>query len=94
MFIFLKANWCGHCKALKPIYNKAAERSTDANVKTQFAAVDCGTFSSICQKFKIEGYPTLKLFKNGKVYKDYSKERTAKAILQFLKTNEDTKDEL
>jgi protein disulfide-isomerase-like protein len=86
-------NWCGHCKALKPIYSKAAELAHDEGILGILTAVDCGTSYEICKKHNIEGYPTLKYFRNGKFSRDYSKERTTDALIQFLKFNED-KDEL
>jgi hypothetical protein len=33
----------------------------------------------------IQGFPALLLFKNGKLFKEYNKERTAKSMLKFLK---------
>lgn len=95
MIAMFFTHWCGHCKNLKPIYSKAADESASVGVSTQFAAIDCGAHSALCKKFNIEGYPTVKFFKNGKFSKDYSQARKADAIIQFLKTNtEDIKDEL
>ena len=86
-------NWCGHCKALKPIYSKAANLAYDQGIEGVLAAVDCGSDYDTCKKYDIGGYPTLKHFKNGKFVIDYTKERTTDAIIQFLKLNEE-KDEL
>lgn len=86
-------DWCGHCKALKPIYSKAADLAYEQGILGALAAVDCGAHYPICKQHNIEGYPTIKHFKNGKFFRDYTKERTTDAIIQFLKFN-DEKDEL
>lgn len=91
VLVMFFTNYCIHCKNLKPVYSEAADKSTG----TIFAAVDCGANNSVCQKFKIDGYPTIKFFKKGKFFRDYSSERKVEAFLNFLRSNtEDLKDEL
>ncbi|CRL04106.1 CLUMA_CG017219, isoform A [Clunio marinus] len=85
-------NWCGHCKTLKPIYSKAAELAFEQGVPSTFAAIDCSASYDTCKQNNIEGYPTLKYFKNGKFFRDYSKQRTSKEMIQFLKSNLDNVD--
>lgn len=80
-------HWCGHCKALKPIYSKAADLAHEQGVASVLAAVDCGASYELCKQHKIEGYPTIKYFQNGKFFRDYTMERTTDAIIQFLKSN-------
>lgn len=78
---------------MKPVYSEAAELMHEQGVDGLLAAVDCGASYDICKKFDVGGYPTLKFFKGGKFFRDYTKERTTDAIIQFLKSN-DEKDEL
>lgn len=79
---------------MKPIYSEAANLLHDSNISTHvLTAIDCGASQEICSKHGISGYPTLKYFKNGKFFRDYNKERTAEAIVEFLNTNI-KKDEL
>lgn len=92
MVVFF-TNWCGHCKALKPIYSKAADLLHEQGISSVLAAVDCGAHYDVCKQHNIEGYPTMKYFKNGKFFRDYTKERTTDAIIQFLKSNTE-KEEL
>ncbi|KAK6519538.1 hypothetical protein TWF281_003365 [Arthrobotrys megalospora] len=81
------APWCGHCKNLKPAYEKAAE-----NMKglAQVAAIDCDEDANkrTCSEYGVQGFPTIKVFKPGKSGKpaiqDYQGPRTAKGIVDFL----------
>lgn len=86
LFIDLHAeDWCGHCKDLAPIWDKFMKECTnlqtikimkcDADKNT-----DCSTF------FKVESYPTIVLYKDGKIT-NYKGERTSKAFCEFLKTH-------
>jgi protein disulfide-isomerase A1 len=56
------APWCGHCKSLAPEWEKAA---TALKGKVTIAKVDCTAEGSICEEHGVQGYPTLKLFRNG-----------------------------
>jgi protein disulfide-isomerase A6 len=76
------APWCGHCKSLAPVWEKAA---TSLKGLAKIVKVDCTTEQSLCGKFQVKGYPTLKLFKNnGKIVKDYQQAREATAIINFV----------
>lgn len=92
--VYFFTEWCGYCKILKPIYSKTADLLHDSNISSVLTAIDCSTSHDICKKHNIEGYPTLKYFKNGKFFRDYNKERTTDAIIEFLKLNSESKDEL
>jgi len=70
------APWCGHCKTLAPAYAKAA-----SNLKgmVQFVGVDCTVDQQVCQQNGIKGYPTIKIYQDGK-FRDYESGRSAKAF--------------
>lgn len=53
------APWCGYCKDLKPSFTDAAK---GAKGKAHFGGVDCTEHHSVCQKYEVPGYPTLKKF--------------------------------
>lgn len=53
------APWCGHCQQLKPVY---AELSKKMKGTMAFAAADCTNARSLCGRYGVTGYPTLRVF--------------------------------
>lgn len=76
------APWCGHCKALAPEYAKAAEALKDE--PAMLGKVDATEHKEVGGRFEIQGFPTLKFFKNGKP-QDYSGGRTSTEIVNWIK---------
>jgi len=76
------APWCGHCKALAPEFAKAATTLKEENIL--LAEVDCTVESDICNEVGVRGYPTLKVYRNGKA-SDYKGQRTADSIVSYMK---------
>lgn len=86
------ADWCPHCKAAKPIWNdlKAEYESKGVNgYKLIFTEVDCSEESAEVEKmmnqYSVEGYPTIKLIKDGQVI-DYDAKITKETLDKFLNT--------
>jgi protein disulfide-isomerase A1 len=75
------APWCGHCKALAPHYEEAATALKEKDIK--IAKVDCVDQADLCQAHGIQGYPTLKVFKNG-TPADYQGPRKADGIISYM----------
>ena len=68
--LFFHIKRCGHCKALAPIYEKAAQRMKKETPPVPFAKVDLTDDSELGKRFEVQGYPTLKIFRKGQAY-DY-----------------------
>ncbi|OMJ22846.1 putative protein disulfide-isomerase [Smittium culicis] len=83
------APWCGHCKSLAPIYKRAAQK---ARSYAKFYAVNCDEDinKSLCGKYGVKGFPTVKGFfvpKDGslgnKTPVDYNGPREIPQLLEF-----------
>jgi protein disulfide-isomerase A6 len=78
------APWCGHCKALAPEWEKAANALVSQGVKV--GAVDATVHQTLASKYGIRGFPTIKLFGAGPKTgspQDYQGAREADAIIQY-----------
>ncbi|KAL3107802.1 hypothetical protein niasHT_017034 [Heterodera trifolii] len=81
------APWCGHCKQLTPEYVKAAAQLADS---VPLAKVDATVETKLAERFKIQGYPTIKLWKDGQTEPtDFDGERDAEGIVQWIKLKTD-----
>nr|NP_001003517.1 protein disulfide isomerase family A, member 8 precursor [Danio rerio]AAH77131.1 Zgc:100906 [Danio rerio] len=76
------APWCGHCKKLAPEFESAASRLKGT---VTLAKVDCTANTEICKHYGVNGYPTLKIFRNGQESSSYDGPRSADGIVDYMK---------
>lgn len=87
LFLF-KVEWCPHCKTAKPIFDEVEKELNGRQVNgytVTFKTVDCEAEPDLADKFKIEGYPTIKLVKDGQVI-EYDAKPEKDKIMEFLNT--------
>ncbi|XP_074549500.1 protein disulfide-isomerase A4 isoform X1 [Halichoeres trimaculatus] len=77
------APWCGHCKRLAPEYEKAAKELSQRSPPIPLAKVDATVENDIASRFEVTGYPTLKIFRRGKVF-DYNGPREKYGIVEHM----------
>jgi protein disulfide-isomerase A1 len=66
---------------MKEPYEKAA---VDLKGKAVLAEVDATVDEKLAQKYNVEGFPTLKLFANGKEVTDYKGDRDYESMVSFI----------
>ncbi|XP_072181143.1 endoplasmic reticulum resident protein 44-like [Diadema setosum] len=83
------ANWCRFSQMLKPIFEdaaKAAKVEFPQQGKVVFAALDCDKNPTLAKRYHISKYPTLKLFRGGRLAKrEYRSQRQKDAFLTFVR---------
>lgn len=87
LYLF-KVDWCPHCKTAKPVFDEVEKELNGRPIHgyiVTFKTVDCEAEPDMADKFKVEGYPTIKLVKNGEVI-EYDAKPEKDKILEFLMT--------
>ena len=84
------AEWCGHCKTMKPewkqVVNKFNNPSNNSN-KINVAEIESQHIGKLLNKPEIEGFPTIKMYNNGKPVANFNEERIASKIEEFANNN-------
>jgi len=85
------APWCGHCKSLKPTYERVA-RDFEGESKVVIAAVDATANQDLASRFGVQGYPTIKFFPRGenKEAEDYNMGRDEQSFVDFMNSKAGT----
>ena len=81
---FFYTSWCPHCKSAKPTWEKLKQEVGNSQINgttVKFIEIDCDEDPGTADKFKVEGYPTIKL-----VHKNQIIEYDAKPDVDTLKT--------
>ncbi len=84
-FVNFYAPWCIWCQRLEPVWEAFAERVEAEGLHASIVKVDCMANQRLCTNQRIQAFPSLRLFKDGKVQPpDYRSDRTVDAMLEFL----------
>ena len=83
-------DWCPHCKTAKPEWESLKQEYQGKTINGYvliFTDVNCTNESPEVEKlmntYKVEGYPTIKLLKDGQVI-EYDAKPTKATLTQFL----------
>jgi thiol-disulfide isomerase/thioredoxin len=90
--ILFYVDWCPHCKTAKPEWDSLKsqyEGKTINGYNVIFTEYNCTNESAeieqLMNKFKIEGYPTVKLIKDNQII-EYDAKPTKATMEEFLNT--------
>lgn len=84
VLVDFNAEWCGPCKKLSPILEKL---SKEYSGKIELVKIDVDQNPDIAKQLKIEGLPTLKMYKNGKEVWHYLGLTDEDSIKEVIKSN-------
>jgi thiol-disulfide isomerase/thioredoxin len=86
------ADWCPHCKTAKPIWNDLRSQYQNKTIngyQVIFTEINCTTENAeteqMMNKYNIEGFPTIKLLKDGQII-EYDAKPTKETLNEFLNT--------
>merc|ERR1712159_317020 len=85
VFIKFLAPWGGHCKSMKPAWDKLMEEFKDSKTAV-VADVDCTVHQDLCGKHGVQGYPTIK-YGDPNNLEDYQGGRDFDDLQKFAKEN-------
>ena len=93
-FVFFGADWCGHCKNFKPMFESMAKSTSDGKYQTKpvFIHYEMDERDTISTVFRINSFPTLVFIKGDRFCK-FKANREEQAIASFFGSN-DMKGEL
>ena len=91
-FLFFHVKWCPYCKTAVPIIDEIRNEYQNKVINGYnviFTDIDCTVetpeIENVVNKYKIEGYPTIKLIKDGIII-DFEAKPTKDSIVEFLNT--------
>lgn len=68
--IMFMANWCPHCHDMLPVWDQLGNTVLFCDIMK----IDCAKYPNFKPSF-VKGYPTISLYKNGKMVKMFDKDR-------------------
>ena len=86
--LYFYTEWCPYCKKARPIWNSLKEKYENTkinNTRVYFKEVDCDKNEKMADEYNIEGYPTIKLIKDGQVI-EYDAKPNLENLEKFLHT--------
>ena len=78
------APWCGHCKEFKPEWRELSKRMKGSKRRGMLAAVSEEFIDAGDSRHSVEGYPTIRLFVDGRKVEDYDGPRKAGALAEYI----------
>lgn len=85
------AEWCSHCKTMKPEWKKAVDNVSNNKDTINVAEIESSHIGNLSESPNVDGYPTIKMYNNGKEVAKFEDERIADKIEKFAINNSSEK---
>lgn len=76
-------DWCFYSKKFQPIWDEFTQKMEGKDIIIKDVKCDQSHNEELCSKYKVEGFPTVKLVKNKKVY-EFKGRRTVQDLTNFV----------
>jgi len=90
LILYFYTQWCPYCKQSLPEIKKFEDYiiglNSENSYKITLTKIDCDENTTMAEKYKIQGYPTIKLIYKGTVY-DYDAKPNKQNLIEFLQTS-------
>lgn len=87
--VWFMAPWCGHCHEMKEEFEKAAHMHAQDRKSPPYCKVDCDQVNDSARLHNIQGFPTIRHYKDGHITAEYSGPREASHIFDWVKSKID-----
>ena len=88
VIVKFRVSWCGYCKKLAPIWERLNKKHDESTLKSgrtvKLVSLDCDKHKKLAKSHGIQGFPTIKIFKEDRVY-EYNGANTFKELDKFIK---------
>lgn len=88
VIVKFRVSWCGYCKKLAPIWERLNKKHDENTLKSgrtvKLVSLDCDKHKKLAKSHGIQGFPTIKIFKEDRVY-EYNGANTFKELDKFIK---------
>jgi len=82
------ADWCGHCKDMKPEWHKTIEHLKASNKNIHVGEIESTHIPNLIHKPEIAGFPTIKMYNHGKEVANFDNQpRISQNITKFAMDN-------
>ena len=86
--LFFHTEWCPHCKKARPHWEQFKDKYEGKiinNHRVICKEYDCDKNEKLCDKYKIDGYPTIKMLKDGQII-EYDAKPTIENLTKFVES--------